>query len=77
MASRAPRMFRNGHRVWAPRVREPWSTGAVGEYSVGWGTSVSVGVGVAYPGVGMGVAYPAGYWPGTPVGGVWVGGPVY
>ena len=43
----------------------------------GPGTSVSVGVGVAYPGVGMGVAYPAGYWPGTPVGGVWVGGLVY
>ena len=43
----------------------------------GPGTSVTVGGGVAYPGVGMGVAYPGGYWPGTPMGGVWVGGPVY
>ena len=34
----------------------------------GPGTSVSVGVGVAYPG---------GYWPGSPVGGAWVGGPAY
>ena len=43
----------------------------------GPGTTVNVGVGVAYPGVGVGVAYPGGYWPGTPMGGVWVGGPVY
>ena len=43
----------------------------------GPGTSVSVGAGVAYPGVGMGVAYPGGYWPGSPVGGVCVGGPAY